>query len=488
MPDVYEARARVFVDTSSVLRPILSNRIVPLEVATELSYVRQALLGREHLERVVAENQLDVDLETEADRETLLTLLRTDIQILSRDNTNTVYNINYRNSDRDKAIGVVRTLLNSLVETTLGASREDTDTAERFLEARIREYESRLQEAEFARAEFKKRNADRLPGSEGGYFERIRAESIALEESRKSLRLSQARRDRLLSQLAGESPVVPTAGTPSVEPTPNSLDARIREYRTQLDMLLLQYTDKHPDVINAREALASLERQRREQLSALGVDDPDLELSSIESNPIYQATRIALNEIEVEIEALEADVAEREDKLRDLQALINEVPEVEAELARLNRDYDVVYEQYQGLVRSRETQELSRKAADTEEVQFRVIDPPLADFRPVAPNRLLLLTAVFVASIGAGGGLMWLLAQLRPVFSSVAQLRALTGLPILGAVTEVFDGRVRVRRLLSVLAFGGAFVVLCGLFLAAAAFEALGPGVHSLVTSIVGPA
>src|SRR5262245_8867524 len=59
LPDVYEASARVYVDTSSVLRPILTNQIIPPDVVAELTYVRQSLLGRDHLERVARENGLD---------------------------------------------------------------------------------------------------------------------------------------------------------------------------------------------------------------------------------------------------------------------------------------------------------------------------------------------------------------------------------------------------------------------------------------------
>jgi polysaccharide chain length determinant protein (PEP-CTERM system associated) len=483
-PNVYEAKARVYVDTSSVLGPILNNRIISPNVTAELSYVRQALLGSEQLERVIGENALDSSVTTEGGRERLLNALRTDIQITSRDGERAVsntYNISYRHSDRDKAVGVVKTLLNSLVETTLGAGREGTDTAERFLDERIVEYENRLQQAEFARADFKKRNAERLPGSEGGYFERIRQETAALEESGKALRLARTKHDRLAAQLNSESPLIPSGLEQLTEPLPNSLDARIRDYRVQLDTLLLEYTDRHPDVIAVRETLQRLERQRTEQLAELGVGGSDAEFSQLNSNPIYQASRIALNQIDVEVGGLEADVRERTQKLAALQALIDEVPQVEAELARLNRDYDVIYENYQSLVRSRETQELSRKAAITDEVDFRVIDPPMADLQPVAPKRLFLLFAVLMMGVGGGGAVCWLLSQLQPVFSSAARLRAVCGLPVLGVVTQGWQGQHSVRRRISLLAFAGALGGLAVLFAAGVFIELLGPGVHSFV-------
>src|SRR5690606_22061985 len=117
-----------------------------------------------------------------------------------------------------------------------------------------------------------------------------------------------------------------------------------------------------PDVIALRETLDRLKAQRDEQLAALGVSS-GRELSSLGANPVYQALQISLNEVEVEIAALKTDIETRQRTVENLQSLMNEVPEVEAQLAQLNRDYDVIYGQYTRLVQSRETQELTRQAA-----------------------------------------------------------------------------------------------------------------------------
>jgi hypothetical protein len=155
------------------------------------------------------------------------------------------------------------------------------------------------------------------------------------------------------------------------------------------------------------------------------------------------------------------------------------VPEVEAELARLNRDYNVIYEQYQSLVRSRETQYLSEKAQDADEVEFRVIDPPLADLEPVAPNRLLLLAGVFLGALGAGGALCWLLAQLSPVFANAAILREVCGLPVIGSISH---GMPNLRRRgVAIASFSAAIGFLTLAFAGAVMLEFAGPGLRALM-------
>jgi polysaccharide chain length determinant protein (PEP-CTERM system associated) len=494
MPDVYEGSTRVYVDTSSVLRPLLNEQIVASDIETRLLYVRQALLGRSYLERVATENGLLSTATNERERNVILDRLRDDVTInatpAGRDtirpdgtrDTSSIFTISFRHPDPMTASGVVSTVLNLLIEDTLGENRENTDTAERFLDERIREYESRLQLSEQALAEFQKANSTRLPGTEGSYFERIQRERETLAEARRAMSLAESRRTRLQEQLRGEIPVVAADNQALKEPPPDSLDARIRDRRAELDRLLLQYTERHPDVIATREALSRLEQQRLDQLSALGIGDPDQQLSALGSNPVYQALQISLNEVDVEIATLQADIADREQRLAELQALINEVPEVEAELVRLNRDYAVIREQYQSLIQSRETQKLSRQASDSDQVQFRVLNPPDAGTMPVAPARLFLLLSVLAAAFAACGGVCYLVAQFKPVFSTARSLRDVVGLPVLGTVSRVsVNALARQRQRFSLMAFGAAMTALPILFGVVALLELRGPGLRTLL-------
>jgi polysaccharide chain length determinant protein (PEP-CTERM system associated) len=489
LPNVYEASARIYVDGTSILRPLLNDRIVPQDVTTHLLYVRQALLGREYLERLASEHGLYARAETAVQRERVIQRLREDVIIdaapadSQSTGVSTIFTIKFRDEERNLAVGVVNSLMNLLIEDTLGANREGTDRAARFLDDRIAEHEARLEQAEQALAQFQRANSGRLPGSEGGYFERMQSEREALDKMRRDLRLAESKRERLRQQLTSEAPLVDNDPNLNRELRPNSIDARIRDQRAELDRLLLQYTERHPAVISMRESLERLEAQRAEQLRALGVTNSDQQISALGANPVYQAVQITLNEVDVEIASMEADIRDREQRLRELQSLINDVPGVEAELARLNRDYDVIKEQYQALIQSRERQQLSQQASATDQVDFRVLNPPRAELEPVAPKRLLLIVGVLAAALGAGAGLSYVLAQLRPVSSTTRALREITGFPVIGSVSRaLLDPRAGVRRRLEAAWFSAAIVGLVLIVGAAALYELVGPGIHSLVS------
>jgi hypothetical protein len=147
----------------------------------------------------------------------------------------------------------------------------------------------------------------------------------------------------------------------------------------------------------------------------------------------------------------------------------------------LNRDYDVINAQYQALIKSRETQSLSEKASDTDSTEFRVINPPLSDFEPVAPHRGLYNTGVLALGLALGAALCWFLAITRPVFSNAKSLHEIVGLPVLGVVSQAFGAERRMRRFAAVASFAGTMGGLAVLFVAIIALEISGRGLHTLL-------
>jgi polysaccharide chain length determinant protein (PEP-CTERM system associated) len=351
--------------------------------------------------------------------------------------------------------------MNFLIEDTTGANRQGSDIAARFLDDRIAEHEARLDKAEQALAQFQRANADTLPAGEGGFFARIQQEKEVLEELRRNLRLAQARHQQLQHKVSSGASLVSRDPATSGERRPDSIDERIRIQRADLETLSLKYTDRHPEVIARKDALARLEAQRVLELRSLGVRDPEQRIAERDSSPVNQALRMAANEAEVEIATLQADIRDREKRLLDLQSAVDKVPVVEAELARLNRDYDVIKSQYQALIESRETQQLSQQASTSDRVDFNILDPPRAGPKPVAPRRLMLLAAVLALTLGSGAGLSFVLAQLRPVFSSARALRELSGLPVIGSVNPVLvDPQVLARQRFAVVSLSAAIIGL----------------------------
>ena len=152
--------------------------------------------------------------------------------------------------------------------------------------------------------------------------------------------------------------------------------------------------------------------------------------------------------MDVDVADLNTELAQHESKVAELRKMLDTAPQVEAEFAQLNRDYDVNKAQYTALLGNLQKARLGERADDAGSIRFQVVQPPTAGFRPVWPKRPQLLFVVLAGALAAGAALAYGLAYLHPVISSPAALAQSTGVPVLGLVSIAFPTRRRrtVRR------------------------------------------
>ncbi|MCP5152375.1 MAG: chain-length determining protein [Ectothiorhodospiraceae bacterium] len=477
LPDQYEVETRVYLDTQSLLRPILKGLAIDTDAQSNTAQLmRRTLLVRPNLEAVARKTDMDLKAKTPQDFERLLDGLANQIKVsgTSRDN---IFVIAYQNSDPKLATRVVEAILNLFVERSLGESRKDTSKTKQFIERQIAEYEARLDTAEQRLKEFKQRNFELLPGSSGDYYQRLETANGTLGATQQALKEAKSKLAAIEAQLQGDEPVFGLAPPPppapvarAQVPTNSPFDGRISELQRHIDQLLLQFTERHPDVIQGKRLLESLEKQRVDWLEEARRNAPPPpqvtpQTTSLAENPVFQELKLLQGQLQGEVAVLEDRVTLHQSQVQELETQVDQIFKVEAELKRLNRDYDINKRNYEELVKRREALKLGEEAGQsTDDVQFNVIEPPREPLLPVGPNRELLSSGVFVGALGAGIGLALLLGMLRPMVYSRDMLRDLSDLPILGTVSRLWTPRERFRRRLEVVTFAVGCLGLVGLF------------------------
>jgi len=441
LSDSYLATARVYVDSGSRLGKLLQGLAVETNVETQVAVVRQTLLSRPHLERLIDSPEYgSKGKRTPVQRDRMLESLSKKIEIMPQRGQETggalILAVAFEDSSRERALYVVRSVVEGFVSETQDASRTHAEEAQSFLLKELKELEGKLGTAEDKLATFKKEHFGVLPGQGGDYFTRMQTERTGLDQSRSQLDVLMSQRAALDNQLRGQAPLVATGRpTEMMAPGQKDIDSRIKDSESRLEDLLLRYTEKHPEVIALKQTIADLKQRRTEELSSLRSGGPGSGSMAVEDNPLYQSIRIQLNKVEVDAAAIRADIAQRERRIAELQRSINTAPDVEAELGRLNRDYGVVKAQYEQLLDRLQRARLSESAEETGVVQFQMIEPPTAKLDPVGPNRLLMMIAVLLGAIGAGFAMSYVMHQLRPIVSNAGALAELTRLPVLGTVS-----------------------------------------------------
>ena len=157
--------------------------------------------------------------------------------------------------------------------------------------------------------------------------------------------------------------------------------------------------------------------------------------SAIQRNPVFQQMRVSLSDAEATVASLKARLAAYEEQYNRLKASARLVPQVEAEFAQLNRDYEVQKKTYTDLLARREAATMGVDVQDTGGTQFRIIDPPRVAPQPVAPTRIGLLGIALLAALGAGLGASFVANEIMPIFHDARDLRDFAKRPILGMVS-----------------------------------------------------
>jgi polysaccharide chain length determinant protein (PEP-CTERM system associated) len=427
LPNEYQTTARVFVDTQSILKPLMVGMTSVPNVEQQVAIMSRTLLSRPNIERVLRMVDLDVRAVSARDHDTMVEDLLKRIRI-NGTGTYDIYTISYTHSDPRQVRDVVQALLTIFVEGSFKGKKGDSERAVQFIDEQIKNVEERLRGAENGVKEFRLKHNYLLPREGQDFSGKLLSASEALASAQLELAEAEQSRKAIEAQFSGDEPVLAAVTAPGDVP---ELDGRISTLNKNLDTLRMQYTDQHPDVLSTLRLIAQLE-DRRLQERQKQADPAD---TARQYSPLFQQMKVALAEGEARVAALRARVEAMQQRQSQLQQQRNAVPELESQLGQLTRDYHVNKENYEKLIARREAAKLSGELTTTTEMMsFKIIDPPTMPQRPIGPNRVLYYSAVLVAGLVVGTGLALGLAEMRPTFLSPAELRAATGLRVLGTI------------------------------------------------------
>ncbi len=427
LPDEFQSSARVFVDTQSILKPLMVGMTSVPNVEQQVSIMSRTLLSRPNLERVLRMVDLDVKAVTPREVDAQVNELLKTIRIQGT-GTFDIYTITYTNANPRQVRDVVQALLAIFVEGSFKGKKGDSEKAVQFIDDQVRGYEDKLLSAENAVKEFRLKHNYLLPREGQDYGGKLLQASETLANAQLELAEAEQARKAIEAQFGGDEPVLAAGGTPGEQ---SDLDSRISSLNKNLDTLRLQYTDQHPDVVSTLRLIGQLEEKRRQDR----LKQADAGDAAHQYSPLFQQMKVALAEAEARVAALRARVEALRERQVRLQEQRNAVPELESQLGQLTRDYQVNKENYEKLIARREAAKLSGELTTTTEMMsFKIIDPPTMPQRPIGPNRALYYSAAMALGLVGGCAAALGLAELRPTFLSPAELRAATGLRVLGTI------------------------------------------------------
>lgn len=439
-PRSYVSSTTILVQEDNIIQPLMEGRAVPTSVADRARIAREVIFGQRIMDEVLAGGGWVGPDTPPMERDLLKERLKERTRVSSSGPN--LISISYRDDDPVRAYKITGRFAELFISESLAAKERESREAYEFIASRVAEYHGKLVQAEENLKQYRAENQDARPGSQADVEARVTQLRGNIETARTALSELQMREAALVAQLSGEAQVS------MVQNRETQTHARLLELRTELDGLLLNYTDAHPDVVRVRHQIEDLQAELS-RLAAQGTqpDGAANGAATVTANPLFHSLRGDLAQVRSDIAALRARVSENDALLDSELERGRRVADSEAALAELTRDYEVNRDIYQDLLRRRENARVSMNLdAERRGLTITVQEPASLPLRPTGLRFMHFAAAGMAVGIGLPLVLVFLLVRLDPRVRSPRQLaESLGGVPLLASIPLQRSDRERRR-------------------------------------------
>lgn len=432
LPKKYKADSTVFIE-SNVINSLVEGIAITPNMDDRIKVLRYAMLSRDLISKVLKEMDIDSRLNTESRLQDYVAELqgRTDINFRNREGLFTVSIV-----DRDPvfAQNYINTLVSTYVDENISEKREEAYGANRFLDEQLVHFKQKLDQAEDAIIEFRKKQGVFLAVGEQSVLQDIQKYQGEIEDITLSMETLEARKQQLQNQLKTVKQSVPIFNEQQGADRIVTLEQRIAQ-------LLLTYTENYPEVIKLKAEVEGLKKHLNDKGQGELLTG---EMTTI--NPVHQEIQQNIFSAEAELSSLGARKASLIKLMEDRKTQLQDVPENRKVLAGLEQERDSYRKTYDQLLTRMGQSEVSKQMEISNKAStFRIVDPALLPTEPISPNMVRMILLGIAAGLGCGVGLVLLLDRMNPSIIEVAQIRDL-GVEVLAVIPSIVDKVEDVKR------------------------------------------
>lgn len=433
-PKHYKAESLIYVDERNVIQPLMQGTAVSAESQDIARNAKEIILGNNLLNEVLQTAGWIDENSSPVEQERLLDEIKKRTKI-SKVGEN-IIKIEFSDQSAKKAYLTTKSMAEHFVDVGKSNRIEESRSAYDFIEKQASEYLEKLTLVDKKIKEFLDKNPGARPGTQEKVTQRISNLQLRVEDTTLSLREAEIKKESLQRQLSGEAAMTIS------QSREGEYRRKITEMESQLETLLLTYTDTYPDVIRLRRQIKDMKfnlseeiRQRDEAIKNAKKHGKTYMDASIATNPMYQELRSSLSETETAIATLETRLSEMKAMLDVEYDRLRKIQEGDAMMQALTRDYEVNQQIYQDLLKKRENARISR-SLDTQQKgsTFNILEPAKLPLRPFGLRFLHFIIVGLLAGIILPLGVIILLIQLDGKIRSSRYIIEELGVPVLSEV------------------------------------------------------
>ncbi|MGB4347238.1 MAG: hypothetical protein WBJ21_12680 [Burkholderiaceae bacterium] len=463
LPRVYESTGTLLVEGPPISGDVVRSAL-PGNAEQRVQALGQRIMTRESLLRIASEHQVfdpvhgvvlkDADVADAMRASIGVNVLIGNMPSWERPTSNFAFNVSFQHGEPEKALEVASALIQLFLESSVQERVNQASRANEFLSQEADRVKAQLEDLERRIAVYK-----RTQGSVTGDGQ-VAAASIQTLESdlraaEREHRLALDELQTLEVDLAGARAGVLSPGAVNAT-TPSAAEQDLERARSELARIRGVSTEDHPDVQAQRRKIDLLERALRAETTA----------SSPTRDAIAAQARLAVSRLEAQRGTARARADLLADQQRSLRNAINQqrsqvtrAPQVERDLAALQRDHDAARAKYEDL-RSKQmsAQIVQNLEGEQQGERFTLLEPPLMPEDPLKPNRKKLVALGFFLALAAAAGVVVLLEMIFARVRGVSAVTALTGqrpmvvIPYIASAAELRSSQLLRMRLIGLMA------------------------------------
>ncbi len=469
LPKVYKATTLILVQSQRIPENYVRATLTE-PVTDRLNTISQEILSRTRLEKVISEFNLYPDMLNKFRMEEIVDMMRTKIGV--RVEQESAFSISFEGKEPSTVMMVTNKLASMFIEENLRSRESRAEGTSEFISKELQTMEGRLKKRENEVRRYKERNMGQLPQQIeanlnilGRLQEQYKTTSENLRAAEDRMVLIQNQIEQLMDrQVLRETSSKSLSGQRGsaqredirIEPmSEDPLVAQLNGLKRDLNNAQSIYTGSHPDVVDLKRKIASLEAkvterpkkqaelwgQQGEAVAEGNLPDPSPVLDATTQGLITQYNE-KFRDTRSEAQRLKEEVINLKEQIAMYQKRIEDTPKKEQEMVNLNRDYDLLMGQFQSLMGKKYDAQMAENLERKQQgEQFKILDPARLPEKPFKPNRDGLLALGALLGLGIGLGLAWFRESMDRSFYELSDLETYLGLPVLASIPNLKEER-----------------------------------------------
>ncbi len=476
LPSVYESRTVLVVKPPTISEKVVQS-LTDEDITQRLQTIKSEVQSRTTLEPLIMKYRL-FELERNAGEPIELVVQKMQrnitVDLQKSEEKVAAFSLTYRDRSPEAARSVAAELAGKYVTAQVDASMLSVENTKNFIENNLNQARQALDLKERERLQVMSNNVDILPEAVLGLIaqrEGLQNREQTISKEKEGLITEKGRLNdniralnasaRLVEDFGEKETKDAAAQAARIEDSPAyiQLVGKRAEFNARLANFKLTLTDKHPEVIKAKndiekvndeiEALKKNTQKNIESATTQSSRKADMQKQNMEIE--RQKYQSQLAQIDQQMQVKDVEQRQNGAQISAIDEKINASPNVRVALESINTQWQSAKQTYDDLLKMKNGASLQvDRESNAQGETIRVQDPANLPQTPVAPKRATLTAMGAVAGLALGLLLaaMFELPRILKI-QNIEDAKHYTGLPILASIPPLLshDEKVRQKRL-----------------------------------------